>query len=110
MARASRSVAVGCDAAGSGVLCPLCARGLLTLAPDGCVACSAAADGCALRLDARGHPAPIELLRERMDALLCEHGRRCGGPPSCRLPLPAERHLGMLLFCCATCGVATGVV
>ena len=94
----------------SNVLCPLCVRAPLVLTADGCVACSAAGDGCALRLDARGHPQPLELLRERMDTLLREHGQRCGGPPCCRLPAVHERHLGMLLFCCNTCGVSVGVV
>ena len=98
------------DGGSTGVLCPLCVRAPLTLTADGCVKCSAAGDGCALQLDAKGHPAPIDLLRERMDALLREHGQRCNGPPCCRLPLPAERPLGMLLFCCHVCGVVTGVV
>ena len=94
----------------SAVLCPLCMRARLILTADGCVACSAAADGCALHLDARGHPAPLDLLRERMDVLLREHAQQCGGPPCCRLPLPPERQIGMLLFCCPACGIATGVV
>ena len=99
------------EAGDATVLCPLCVRAHLTLTSDGCVACSGAADGCTLRLDARGHPAPLELLRERMESLLSEHGRRCGGQPCCRLPLnPAEQALGMLLFCCPVCGIATGVV
>ena len=92
------------------VLCPLCVRARLVLLPDGCIACSAAGDGCMLRLDARGHPAPLALLRERMDRLLREHSQHCQGAPCCRLPLPAERHVGMLLFCCVSCGTATGVV
>jgi hypothetical protein len=92
------------------ILCPLCVAAPLKQTADGCVTCSAAATGCALHLDARGHPAPLELLRERMDTLLREHSQRCAGQACCRLPLPAERSLGMLLFCCPACGVATGVV
>lgn len=100
----------GAEPDGASILCPLCVRAQLTVTADGCVACCGAADGCPLRLDARGHPAPLELLRERMDTLLREHGHRCSGQPICRLPLPAERPLGMLLFCCPACGIATGVV
>ena len=98
------------DSQHASVLCPLCVRAPLALTADGCVTCSAAGDGCAMRLDARGHPAPLELLRERMDTLLREHARQCGGQACCRLPLPAESSLGLLLFCCPACGCAVGVV
>lgn len=94
----------------SSILCPLCLRARVTQTADGAVACAAAGDGCALYLDARGHPDPVGLLRTRMEALLREHGQRCSGAPQCRLPLPTERPLGMLLFCCTTCGLVTGVV
>jgi len=63
-----------------------------------------------LLLDARGHPAPIELMRERMCALLDEHGGRCRAHPVCRLAAPAERHVGTLLFACQVCGVLAAVV
>jgi hypothetical protein len=95
------------------VLCPLCARGTLIVAPDGIVVCTCSQiAACPLRLDARGHPAPIDVLRERMDALITEHSRHCDGLASCRLPTLAEQQqgLGMLLFCCSTCNARVGVV
>lgn len=107
-AQAEEHEATGDEQGESAVLCPLCVRSRLTLSPDGFVTCCGA--DCALRLDARGHPAPVELLRERMDTLLQQHTQRCGGQPCCRLPLPAETSLGMLLFCCPACGCAVGVV
>ena len=99
------------DEAGA-VLCPLCVRSTLALSGDGHVMCrNGLHDGsCPLRLPAQGHPAPIELLRERMDVLLREHSQQCGGQACCRLPLPAESSLGLLLFCCPACGCAVGVV
>ena len=93
------------------VLCPVCVRAPLLLTAEGCVACSAASDSCTLRLDARGHPAPLEHLRARMETLIRDHSRSCSGAHTCRLPTNAtEAALGMLLFSCSTCGVVTGVV
>lgn len=108
------------------VLCPLCVRSTLVHKSDGFIVCRreslggtsaqptwkqcGESGGCTLRLDARGHLAPLELLRERMDVLLREHSQRCTGQACCRLPQPAEQSLGMLLFCCTTCGTTTGVV
>lgn len=93
-----------------GVMCPLCVRSTLVVDSNGWIVCGAAGGGCGLRLDARGHPAPLELLRARMDALLTEHGQRCRGQASCRLPAPAEAPIGHLLFCCPACGTVVGVV
>ena len=90
------------------VLCPLCVRANLLHTSDGFVSCTN--EQCALRLDARGHPAPLELLRERMDLLLREHSQRCQGQACCRRPLQTEQSLGMLLFSCPTCGTTCGVV
>jgi hypothetical protein len=99
------------DEAGA-VLCPLCVRSTLTLSGDGHVTCRGGLHegSCPLRLPAQGHPAPIELLRSRMDTLLHKHSQQCGGQACCRLPLPAESSLGLLLFCCPACGCAVGVV
>ena len=90
------------------VLCPLCMQGQLTLAAAHCVACDRA--GCALRLETGGHPAPIEMIRERMCALMDEHARHCGATACCRLPTPAERQHGALFFGCPACGVNAVVV
>ena len=90
------------------VLCPLCMQGQLALTPTRCVACDRA--GCALRLDAGAHPAPIEMLRERMCTLMDEHGRRCHATPGCRMPTPAERQHGALFFGCPACGMHAAVV
>ena len=69
---------------------PLCVRSTLALSGDGHVMCRSGLDdgSCPLRLPAQGHPAPIELLRERMDVMLREHSQQCGGQACCRLPLP----------------------
>lgn len=89
------------------VLCPLCYQGYLNVSTEGCIECSSP---CPLRIDARGHPAPLELLRERMCSLLQQHGCGCDGIPSCRLPSVSERSLGMLVLSCERCGLLTGVV
>lgn len=95
------------------VLCPLCMRGALELREGWLVVCDrGAADGggCSLQLDARGHPAPLELIRERMCLLLSGHGERCRGSASCRLPLPHEQAGALLLLACPQCGMDVPVV
>jgi hypothetical protein len=106
------AAAAAADADADAVPCPLCVSAPLQLGADGCIECSLAPlGGCALRIDARGHAAPLRLLRERMCALLEEHQARCPAVASCRLPCtPAEAQLGVLLFGCGTCGLCTGVV
>ena len=98
------------------VLCPLCMRGTLQLLADGTIVSGrSAADGggCTLRLDSRGHPAPLEALRELMCALLTEHGQQCQGFACCRLPTPQEQAAGAagaLLLACPQCGADVPVV
>ena len=99
----------GDEDAASSVLCPLCVRAALMVSPDGFVVCRS--ETCALRLDARGHPTPLELLRERMDSQLSEHGQRCRAQPRCRLPTTADEHVvGHLFFQCDACGTCRAVV
>ena len=77
---------------------------------DGWVVCNRGAAGdCALRLWAEGHPAPVELLRERMATLLSQHGLACRGRARCRLPTEFEA-TGRLLMSCETCGSNAVVV
>jgi hypothetical protein len=99
------------------VLCPLCMRGTLVLLADRTtIVCDrAAADGggCNLLLDARGHPAPLEAVRQRMCLLLGEHAQRCGGCAYGRLPTLHEQAAGApcaLFLSCAQCGVNVPVV
>ncbi|KAL3899683.1 MAG: hypothetical protein SGPRY_012603, partial [Prymnesium sp.] len=72
------------------VPCPLCMRGTLQLVANGvmiiCSRNSAAAESdCTFKLNSQGHPAPIELLRERMCFLLSEHSRCCQGFAGCKM-------------------------
>ena len=88
----------------------VCERGALLHTADGWVVCNRGAAGdCALRLWAEGHPAPIELLRERMATLLSQHGLACRGRARCRLPTEFEA-TGRLLMSCETCGSNVVVV
>ena len=101
---------VGAFLGGASVLCPLCERGALLHTADGWVVCNRGAAGdCALRLWAEGHPAPVELLRERMATLLSQHGLACRGRARCRLPTEFEA-TGRLLMSCETCGSNAVVV
>ena len=90
------------------VLCPICYSHHLMLSVDGRIECEG--DGCPLRLDARGHAAPLELLRERMCTLLQQHSETCDGMPTCRMPESHERSLGTLLLSCVKCQCNIGVV
>ncbi len=93
------------------VPCPLCVSAPLVVTSDGCVECSSRAAGrCGLRLETHGHPAPLQLLRDRMCRLLEEHGARCRGRACCRLPSATEATMGLLLLSCSTCGLCVGVV
>lgn len=114
-ARAEETVAS--TSADGSVLCPLCLRSSLCMLADGTtIVCGrAAADGggCTLRLDSRGQPAPLELLRERMCLLLNEHGNRCRGCAYGRLATPQEQAAGaaaILLLTCVQCGMDAPVV
>ena len=105
-----REAADEADGGGASVLCPLCERGALLHTADGWVVCNRGAAGdCALRLWAEGHPAPVELLRERMATLLSQHGLACRGRARCRLPTEFEA-TGRLLMSCETCGSNVEVV
>ena len=105
-----REAADEADGGGASVLCPLCERGALLHTADGWVVCNRGAAGdCALRLWAEGHPAPVELLRERMATLLSQHGLACRGRARCRLPTEFEA-TGRLLMSCETCGSNVVVV
>ena len=91
------------------VPCPLCAQGVVWQG-RGTLECSrCASHGCALRLFTGDHPAPLQLLRERMATLLQQHTfSGCRGEARCRLPVAGEA--GMLVLGCQTCAVHVAVV
>ena len=91
--------------------CPLCGEGV-AWQTQGALACSRnASHGCAFHLFTHDHPAPLQLLRERMSTLLQQHAASgCHGIARCRLPGFGEAGAGRLLLECETCRVQTTVV
>ncbi|KAL1524277.1 hypothetical protein AB1Y20_019180 [Prymnesium parvum] len=97
------------------VLCPVCMRGALHFNGAAVVCSRHSSDGagCPLWLQAQPHPEPLEVLRERMSALLDEHGRGCQAVPRCRMVSAHEQAAGVaacLLLDCTQCGSHAPVV
>tara|TARA_B110001452_G_scaffold70553_1_gene56971 strand:+ start:584 stop:1333 length:750 start_codon:yes stop_codon:yes gene_type:complete len=94
---------------GNLVPCPLCHQGFVWQT-QGVLECSQrGSHGCAFRLLTHDHPAPLQLLRERLGTLLQQHALSgCRGHAQCRMPIAGEA--GMLLLGCGTCGSQVTVV
>ena len=95
---------------GSGLVpCPLCHQGFVWQT-QGVLECSRrGSHGCAFQLLTHDHPAPLQLLRERLGTLLQQHALSgCRGHAQCRMPIAGEA--GMLLLSCGTCGSQVTVV
>lgn len=85
------------------VPCPLCHQGFVWQTQGGLECNRRGSHGCAFQLLTHDHPAPLQLLRERLGTRLQQHALSgCRGHAQCRLPLAGEA--GMLLLGCGTCG------